>query len=350
MVAARRGAAAAPNEVLRQVRGQLRKGWPPGLTVLCGDDLYHMDEAQRSLLAVLLPEEAPDLALTVYGGDEKLDVRTAVGAARSLGMFAERRVVLVRDAATLEGPAEALGEFAADPPGQGYLIVRAAKLDRRRKLHSVLAKAGSFLPFDIPERHRLGCLTGEVRSMAKDRGLTLDPQSTEFLLTAHEGDLYRVAAELDKILAWLGDSGGKVTLETVRRIDPAGGALVVWDLTGAVLARDRKRALALMRRLVESGQPPPAIVGALGWQARLMLRAKAMLDDGAAFAEVLRVVHGAARQKNELAEGLRRYSREELLAFPAALLAADRTLKSRGIAPLAVLEQLVDRLTAAGPA
>jgi hypothetical protein len=42
--------------------------------------------------------------------------------------------------------------------------------------------------------------------------------------------------------------------------------------------------------------------------------------------------------------GLARYSLDELLGFPARLAGADRDLKSRSLAPGAVLELLVDDL------
>ena len=42
--------------------------------------------------------------------------------------------------------------------------------------------------------------------------------------------------------------------------------------------------------------------------------------------------------------GLARYTTQELLGFPATLMAADRDLKSRSIAPGVVLEATVDRL------
>ena len=47
-----------------------------------------------------------------------------------------------------------------------------------------------------------------------------------------------------------------------------------------------------------------------------------------------------------LTQGLSRYSMDELLAFPGKLLEADRTLKSRSIAAGAVLEALVEKMTA----
>ena len=73
-------------DLLRKVEKELEREWPPGLTVLSGDDLYHLDRAQRRLLEVLTQDDASDFGLTVFGED-KVDLAAVVSAARSVGMF-----------------------------------------------------------------------------------------------------------------------------------------------------------------------------------------------------------------------------------------------------------------------
>jgi DNA polymerase III delta subunit len=94
-----------------------------------------------------------------------------------------------------------------------------------------------------------------------------------------------------------------------------------WEVANAVMARDREGALAAARYLVDAGDEPIRIVGGLAWRARMMLQSRTERDA--------------------------QYSLTELLKFPAALLRADRALKSRRISPRAVLEDLVDSLTGA---
>ena len=125
---------------LRAFAADVAKGWPAGLTVLTGDDAYHLDRAQKVLLDHLVPGGDP-FALSIVG-DEPVGTGALVGAARSLGMFAPRRVVLLRDVSMLEGDAEPLSEYSAKPPAASWIVVRAPKLDRKRKLHKALAEAG----------------------------------------------------------------------------------------------------------------------------------------------------------------------------------------------------------------
>jgi DNA polymerase-3 subunit delta len=332
---------------LREVRRNLKKGWPPGLTVLTGDDLFHLDAAQRELLGHLVPEDASDFALTVYG-EGKTDTGDLVAAARTSPMFSPCRVVLVRDVGVLEGSPEPLVAYGKEPPEQSYLIIRAAKLDLRRQLHKALADAGRLLTFALPAEGGGSEAVREVGELAAERGLKLDREATRFILEACAFDLYRVSSELDKLDAWIGSDGERtVRLERAQEVVSSGGALSGWEVANAILQRDTEAAVVALRRLVEGGDEPIRIVGGLAWRARTMIRAKAMLEAGEPRESVIHAAR-AWRQADSFLQGVARYSMEELLAFPARLLEADRCLKSRSLNPLAVLESLVYELTGPG--
>ena len=331
-------------DLLRKVEKELEREWPPGLTVLSGDDLYHLDRAQRRLLEVLTQDDASDFGLTVFGED-KVDLAAVVSAARSVGMFSPRRVVFVSSLSALDGEPETIQAYAKAPPPQSYLIVRAPSMDQRRKLHQVLAKSGRLLKFEAGDPH-YGRGERDVVAMAREKELEIDSGTAAFLHQIAGGDLYRLSNELDKIRAWLGEGDHRVTQEIVREVASSGGLLSGWEVADAVLRRDRADALAAARRLVEAGDEPIRVVGGLAWRARVMLQARAMLDAGEKPGDVVKATR-AFNYREALLKGVSRYSLSELLCFPSVLMQADKTLKSRAIHPRAVLENLVDRLTGA---
>ncbi len=341
---------AAGHVTLRKLRDALAKGdWRAGLTVLTGDDLYHLDRAQRALLEALVPAESSELALTVYG-QETVEIARVVAAARSRPMFAPCRVVLVRDVGALDGEPGPLEGYASDPPGASYLIVRATELDQRRKLHKALVRSGTVLDFTLAGA-RPSDLLAVVRAMGQERKLDLDRAVVGFLYEIAAGDLQRVAAELDKLRAWIGDVGThEVTLAEAREVACGSAATSGFEVADAVAVRDAALALSEARRLLDAGQNAIGIVGGLAWRARLMLQAKAMQERGADRRQVTRELHLWSVVADSLFRGLPRYRLDELRRFPALLAEADRTLKSRSIDPRAVLESLVARLTAEHPA
>lgn len=332
--------------VLQGVRRRLAGGgWPPGLTVLTGGDLYHLDAGLRALLDALVPSGEDAFVLTTFG-DEAVAAGEIVGAARSMGMFAPRRVVLLRDlaAVALDGEARieaacaAFSTYAASPPPGSHLLVRAPKLDVRRKFHKLLAQAEGVLVFEPPEG---ADLPAAVAAMAGERGIRLTAEAAALLAElSADGDLYRAATELDKLRSFLGEEGAErpvdaATLAPLLAGGPGGTSFQVAD---AVLARDGAAAQRLARQLLDEGENPLMFLGALAWRLRGLLQAKAMLAS--------RVPERAVQQATRLwsLEPARRFRLEELLRFPGALLEADRALKTGG-EPRAVMQRLIHLLT-----
>jgi DNA polymerase-3 subunit delta len=344
MAAPRPPRSQTPAKLLGWLRKQLAKGWPPGLTVLAGDDHYHMDAAQRELLAHLVPEDSSGFGLTVFG-DAKVDVAQVISAARSAGMFASRRVVLVKDAGVLEGEPEAVIGYGSAPPPESFLVVRAPSLDKRRKLHKALDKSGLTLKFELPDLSRnIEQLLSKVMAMAGEKQLKLERSAAAMLLQAHGGELNRIERELEKLREWTGKGGEPVSAATIRKVGSATAVMSGWEVANAVTERDRNRALEEARRLSDQGEEAIKIIGGLAYRARVMIQAKALLEAGNDKAQVYRSLRTYYWQQ-ELDTAMANYTLQELLAFPSILLRADRTLKSRAIDPGAVLESLVDDLT-----
>lgn len=333
---------------LKGVLAGIQKGWPPGLTVLTGDDLYHLDQAQSKILDHLVPDKSGAFGLSILG-DDPISTGALVGSARSTGMFATRRVVLLRDIATLEGDPEPLSAYAKSPGALSFLIVRAPKLDRKRKLHKALAEAGLCLAFRAPSGEaEFKALAAEMAAMAAGRGVTLEADAAGLLLDVFGPDLNRIASELDKLASWLGAEAGPgapVNAGTLRELIAGSEILTGWELADAVTARDGSEAIAAARRLLDSGKEPIVILGGLASRARSLLRAKALTESGVPLKEV---IDGARAWyfRDALAKGLKRYTLAELLDMPARFLEADRCFKSRSVDKGAVLEALVLDLTA----
>jgi DNA polymerase III delta subunit len=338
--AASRAAVPWGGAVFRRVHAELAKGWPPGLTVLTGDDLYHLDRAQAALLAHLLPPGIDAWALSVVG-DAPIGTAALVGAARSAGMFASRRVVLLRDVSMLEGEGEPLTAYATRPPAESWIVVRAPKLDRKRKLHKALAEAGRCLEFRRAAGDaEMRMVSAEVAAMAGAAGASITSDAAALLLDVCGADLHRASVEIDKLVSWLGGSRTEIRVADVQSLVAGSALLADWELADAVTARASDEAAAAARRLVDAGGEPIRALGGIASRARALLKAKALEAAGASPREV---IDGARAWyfRDALAKGLKRYTLAELRALPSKLYGADKALKSRGIDRGAILETLV---------
>lgn len=344
MAAGRSGPQPSGRATWREVRRRLERGWPPGLTVLTGEDLFHLDRAQRLLLEALAGGDPAGFGLIVWS-EGKVDVERVVEGARSAGMFSRHRVVFVRDVSVLEGEPDALRSYASAPPAGSFLVVRAPKLDARRSLHKALLESGTTLSFGPLRPVELLEAAAELE---REKEVPLDGEARAFLVDACAGDLHRVESELDKLRAFAGaDAPGRLGIETVRQVASGGAALSGWELSNAIEARDRDAALEAARRLLGGAgeaEEPLRILGGLAYRARMLLRVRALVAAGARPVEAAAAVRGFPDER--LAAAAMRYDLGELLAVPARLLEADRALKGSSLPPLAVFERLVEELTA----
>jgi DNA polymerase III delta subunit len=261
-------------------------------------------------------------------GDTAVDVGTVVSAARSAGMFAPRRVVLVRDVEALEGAPEPLVEFAAHPPAQAHILVRAPKLDGRRKLHQALGRAPLFFEFGPPTQ-----VAAELQALAAQKGVRLEEQALSLLAQVCGSDLYRADAELEKLRVWRAKDAGPVSVDDLRETACGSPLLSGWEVADAVLARDWPGTLAAWRRAAAEGEEGYLLVGGLASRARTMLQAKAGL-----------AYRSGPRSGEEYARGVERYTLRELLGLPRTLMHADRDLKSRSMPKTLVVEQALESI------
>lgn len=306
--------------VLASVRRDLGKGWPPGLTTLTGADLHHLDLALDAILDAIAPDRDDPFALTVLR-DGRMTPAELVDRAASRGMFASTRIVLLRDPSILDGDPEPLTRFAADPPEQGWIVVRAPKLDRKRKLHQVLG-SGRLLEFRPPEGEAEGREFLEVQGeLAKERGVRLDPSAAAWVAASAEGDLLRTRILLDQLRDAFPSSSRPLTEAEVAEVAPASESATGWELADHLAARDGASALADARRYEAMGEEVLKILGGLAWRAR----------------------------RDSLILGRGRWSKSAGLALPAGLLAVDRSRKSRQVAPYAALERLLHDVTSEPP-
>ena len=98
--------------------------------LLHGEEGYLVDQAARLVINTVVPVESRDFNLTVVHGRD-LKGHELVDQARTLPVFASRRLVVIRNAH--EASAEQMEAFSAyldDPVPETFLLVTAASIDK----------------------------------------------------------------------------------------------------------------------------------------------------------------------------------------------------------------------------
>lgn len=339
---------------LSELEARLEDGDVQPLYLVVGEEPYLRSRALAALRrAVLGDGDEGDLGLERLDGSE---VRTAdvVDAARSMGLFdaagdGPTRLVVVRrfDAARIDD-AEALGAYLDDPSPSTCLVLEAERIDKRYAASKALAKAAVEVDCEPPGvvAHVKRWIVAEVEAA----GCRIEPDAVDYLVemvardTDKPKDRYRLqplVPEIEKAVRHLGGSG-TITVPQLERLLGQSREHSVFELTRRLVAGDAQGAVELLNHVLDEGQMPLQIIGAVAWILRQLVIAQGAASSGKPRRESLREIGGPWDQRGEILDRGRRCSAEALTAALAACARADLEVKKLGGGPAVrgILEDL----------
>ncbi|MDQ3745930.1 MAG: DNA polymerase III subunit delta [Acidobacteriota bacterium] len=322
---------------------RLKGGKLDPLYLLFGPEDYLRDAAARAVADAALKgaalrefnESAFSLATT--------DVQQALAAAEQLPMMAARRVVRVSDFARLrESDEEALARYVARPAETSVVIFVAGELDKRRRLSKTLLEVCTSVEF-------AALSDAELAAWARDRlkhlGASADERTLRQIIALTGASVRQLANELEK-LSTAALPGGHISMESVEALVGRSRELSNFELTDHLIARDRRRALATLSKLLDDGAEPVMLIGLLASSYHRLALAKDLMSRGAPNEEVFRVVPMPLGKRKEFLATARRADARELEQRLRRIAEADLAIKTSRATPRLQLEMLVCELSA----
>jgi DNA polymerase-3 subunit delta len=221
--------------------------------LVTGDDPTLIDEAARAKIAEL--SAGDPMAVEEYSGDE-VDLAAVADSCRTPPFLAARRVVVVRGIGNFGADETApLVEYLSDPLASTGLVLVGGGGKPAPRLVDAVKKAGRILETRVEAR--------DVKSWVRERtaaaGVRFD-NAAEALVISHLGeDLSRLVGLLEVVRAVYGE-GARVGVEELAPYLGDAGAVAPWELTDAVDGGDTATALAVLHRMLGSGDRHPLVV------------------------------------------------------------------------------------------
>lgn len=352
-----------PAQFLARVK---RKEIAPAYLFL-GAEAYQRRRCREALVDAVLDGDDREQGIAHYDLSEAA-LTAVTDDARSLSLFAPRRVIIVGNAeaalprhksaeddieslsAGAEG-ADALAAYMKDPsPGVVLLFeaVRFAfegddrkKLDRIRKFYSPVADTVELDRFSMDEAR------SEAQSLARQNGIAINAEALELLTEALGGDVARIAVEIEKLSLFAG-GGRTIRAEQIPALVPDARSTTIFALVAALGRRDRARGLELLDTLCREGEYLPLALAFLSTQFRLALVSKE---------SNLRSPHQIqghfsrsgipvwSSRAEQIAQTVSKFSKEQLERALELIFAADRDLRSARPDDRIVMERFVLELT-----
>lgn len=325
-----------PAELTKRIRNHT----VPPLLLLYGPEPYLMSRSLQHLLDSIVPVEARDFNLQTFHARETTpDV--IIDNARTLPVFAERRVVVLRGIDKFKAADfDAFLPYINDPVHETCLILVAEKIDRRKKFFQTVQKNGEMVEFK-------SLYDNQIPSFVKDQVVTVGFRITEDALSEfcrRSGtNLQEIVGELEKLFQYVGDKP-VVDVEDVQAIVSDTRIDSVFDMTNALGHRKVGDAISLLRRLLDDGIAPLMLLSMLTRHFRQLWMAREMLDDGSGRADISRRVGVNPYFVDDIMAQSRLFERSQYRSAFERFLSTDLALKSGGGQPEALLEGLLLKL------
>jgi DNA polymerase-3 subunit delta len=335
--------------------------------VFLGDEVFFRERCRDAILQHLVPADLRDFSLHEVDLAEA-SVAELLDRARTPSLMAPFQVFFVRSVKLLYGRGshqeefDALEAYVKQPNPDAVLIfvadhisipadARRMELTDRDRYERIRDTLGEYC--GIVELARVEESEGVrwVTETAAAQGVTVEPDAARELVDALGADMMMVATDLEKLILYAGEKR-RITLGDVETMVLAAKQRSLFELTDAISARDRARALKVLDALLSSGDGDDAAIGHLYMLSRTFRQMLVVLErnvrDSRAIWQALwqgfRVPPFAAE---DLIRQARRYtSRRDLTRALRLVARADLALRSSPPNKRLVLEQLVLELAA----
>lgn len=319
----------------------LKAGKIEPLYLLFGAEGYLRDAAARRIADAALHDASLREFNETSFSLSNTDVQQAIAAAEQLPMMSARRVVRITEFARLrETDESALLRYLARPVESTVVIFVADELDKRRKLTKTLLDACfsvEFAPLKDAE------LSTWARSRLRDLKAETDDRTLHQIIALVGASVRQLATELDK-LATAALPSGRITMEMVETLVGRSRELSNFELTDYLIARDRRRALQTLRRLLDDGAEPPMLIGLLASNYHRLALAKELMSRGSPNDEVFRLAAVPYSKREDFLATARRTDAATLSQRIQRIADADLAIKTSQATPRLQLEILVCEL------
>lgn len=226
----------------RKILEDVRNGIFSPVYLLMGKEPYYPDLVCNAIIENALDESERDFNQTIcYGADT--DVDTVVTAARRYPMFAERQLVVVKEAQNLK-KIDDLAVYCGKPLDTTVLVIclHGDSVDKRKALYKAVSKIGIVVESNELRDYEIARW---IVSFYASRGLKIAPDAAALLGEYAGTDLSKIAVETDKMLKNLPEGAVTVTVGDIEKNVGISRQYSIFELAKELSYRNSGKALKI---------------------------------------------------------------------------------------------------------
>src|ERR1700719_3534080 len=332
--------------------------------VLVGDEAFFRKRCRDAILQHLVAPDSRDFGLFQFALSET-SLAEVLDRARTPSLMAPFQVFFVRGVKALFGRGSneeklaAIEEYCKNPNPDAMLVfvadhisipadVRRMEMQDKERYQRIRETMGQYCGIVELARVEEGEAVRWISDYCASRevGLKIEPDGARELVDALGGDMMMISNELEKLILYVGEKK-RITLGDVETMVLAAKQRSLYELTDAISAKDRVRALEMLDAILTTGEGDEAAIGHLYMLAKTFRQMLVILERNvrdqrmlwAALWQGFRVPPFAA---DDIIRQARRYKSKRDLTRAIRLVAkADLALRSNPTSKRMVLEKLI---------
>ena len=304
--------------------------------LLFGEEAFLKNSYKNRLKEAILGEDTMNYARFEGKG---LDVDELIRLADTMPFFAEQRLILVEDSGFFKSASEALVKYLPDMPKTTCLVFVESEVDKRNKLYKKVKSLGYAAEIGRQYGTQLGKWAGGI--LAKE-GKKITKSTMEYFLGIAGDDMENIRMELEKLITftWGRDVITNTDVDVICTVRVTNR---IFDMVGAIVNRQTKKAMDLYEDLLALKEPPMRILFLIARQFNLILQVKELAEQGMEWGMIASKLKMQPFVAGKVMGQARSFSREQILSYVNWCVELEEAVKTGQLSDRLAVELLLTK-------
>ena len=311
------------------------------IVFLYGDNVYGSKKNLAGIVAKYKEKHEESVNFFEFNFDDSGDWDGLKSAIQTMPLFAENKLIVIKEifsSKKADDFKDLVEQNNIVDDQDIFLVIWERSSGSKLKAASFLLKNKDIKQkeFTLPKGKKLGSW---VEKEFTERGATINSSALNKLITYTNGDVMRLAGEIDKLVAFKGK--GMVTEKEVDQLVIPDIERNVFELTDAILANNKDKAFTVLEKSLNDSTNKDVVINILAVvvaQFRNLIVIKDLMDRGVPVPQIASKAGMHPFVVKKSVPALQRFSLEKLTHIYEKLSSLDVTLKSKNINPLLLFD------------
>ena len=273
-----------------------------------------------------------------YFEGKNVDVKEVMNLADTMPFFADRRLILLEDTGFFKSAAgEELVSYLPQMPDSTCMVFVESEVDKPNRLYKKVKELGYAAELSRQDASQLARWAGGI--LAKD-GKRITGRTMDLFLASAGDDMENIRMELEKLVSYVGDRE-VVTDEDVRAICTVHVTSKIFEMVGAIVGGDTKKAMDLYEDLLTLKEPPMRILYLIARQFNQILQVKELMGKGLDKSSIASKLKMQPFVVGRTMPQARAFTREQILSYVELCVSSEEAVKSGRLQDRLAVELLI---------